>query len=544
MYENYVKRIRKRHQLHRSLRLRRAWQKILKSDDPDQVTRLAGQMLKRPLALPLGLARLAGVPPSLLPAAERCVRQVLAERLYAGLQPDLMLALAGNRTGISAPRPWRIWLRAQGLNIHPAQSALQHSKLILWSWMRGLRCMWTTSKANYSGALPQAPSGPYDLFLNLPNSMFPQHSAKPESHFMAWLAARDTDVPLWLQTPLKAEEGTDWVTLPAPLPAFPGLKAYLYFLLLSVRAVTVSLCAALLGQGGLALILNDLIRLAHARAIGPKRLARRYVAENSRWFYRPLFTEWAHHTAKSESILLFYATNMDSVLQLAPNPCPPCFLPGYETMSWDGYMVWDTAQAELVAAWGKDPAQVSVVGPVPLGDIDAPLPPLPARSIAVFDVSPHRPAYLAQIGLVPAYYVDEIAARFLTDLLAAAKANGAHLVLKQKRAQGAHLPPHYRLALNALLADPDVHVLDPGYGASRVVAACAATISMPFSSPSLFAREQGLSAAFYDPTERLIATDRQSHGLPTLHGFTALNDWMQTTLDGASPRSSTKECAQ
>ncbi len=541
MYENYVKWFGKKYQLRRSLRLRRAWTKILKSDDPDQVTRLAGQMLQRPLALPRGFARLAGVPQSLLPAAERCVRQVLAERLYADLQPDLMLALAGKRTGIPVPRPWRIWLRAQGLNIHTTQSILQHSKLILWSWIRGVRCVWTTSKATYLGALPQAPNGPYDLFLNLPNSMFPQHSAKPESQVVAWLAARDTDVPLWLQTPLKPKEGTNWVMLPTPLPAFPGPKAYIYFLVLSARAVIVSLCAALLGQGGLALILNDLIRLAHARAIGPTRLARRYVAENSRWFYRPLFSEWAQQSAKSESILLFYATNMDSVLQLAPNPCPPCFLPGYEMMSWDGYMVWDTAQGVLVAAWGKDPAQVSIVGPVPLGDIDAPLPLLPARSIAVFDVSPHRPAYLAQIGLVPAYYLDEIAARFLTDLLAAAKANGAHLVLKQKRAQGSHLPPQYRLALNALLADPDVHVLDPGYSASRVVAACAATISMPFSSPSLFAHELGLPTAFYDPTGPLIATDRQTHGLPTLHGFTALNDWMQTTLDGASSRRSTKE---
>lgn len=515
----------------RALRLRRAWQDIKDSSDPDQVTRLAAQMLKQPIGMPAGFAYLAGIPKTLFPATERCAQQVLAERLYADLQPGLMLALSGQKVGMPVPKPWRIWLREQDLIIRAPHSAWGYFKLTCWSWFRGIRYFLMTCRAAYSDKLPHAPSGRYDVFLKVPSAMLPKDGVGPDTNIVTWLATREPDVPLWLQAQDALGDNAGWITLPTPLPAFPSRSSYFYFVALSFRAIGVSLCAGLLGHTSLALILTDMVQLAHARSVGAQNLARRYVAENSRWFYRPLFTEWARQNTHCEAALLFYATNMDSCLQLNPSSTQPCFLPGYETMSWDKYLVWDWAQRDLVVAWGKDPAQVTIVGAVPLGDLPMPLPSLPERSIAVFDISPHKPAFLAQSGLISTYYVDAIAARFLMDLLTVAKANDAHLVLKQKRASNVNPTPLYRAALETLLADPDVHVLDSGYSAIRVAAACAITISMPFSSPSLIAYMQSRPSAFYDSTGRLIATDRQRHGLDLLMGFTELSSWVRTALE-------------
>lgn len=485
------------------------------------------------------MMRLAGLSQDLHPAAERTVRQVLLHSLYSDLQPGILLGLTDQPALLAAPASWRRWLRARKIHVPPLRGRIKYASATLTGAAIGLSLLVKTVVLFLQGRIQAAPDEAYDVFLDLPPAFLPLRTAKPQTSIIAWVTARNDDRPLWVHCSGTGAMLHSVVYVPNPLPAFPSYASFLTFMVLSVRATVIGFAAAFLGRGELLLILKDIVLLAHARAVGPDRLALRYIGENSRWYYRPLFTEWASHTAGSGAVLLFYATNMDECLRMRSVAPAACFVPGYEIMSWDRYLAWDDHQADLIEAWGHDRTSVEVVGAVPLADPGNLLPELPSCSIAVFDIAPHTPIALALRGLVPAYYQDEIAAAFLLDLQSVARACGIPLVFKQKRASKSTAPPKYRAAMERLHHDPNVRILPPEIGADRVVTQCRVTISAPFSSPSLLAKMAGRPASFYDPTGRLIASKRQRHDIPLLAGREELKAWVAQHLDDLSASPST-----
>lgn len=516
--------LRRRHR-RRALALRRAWQEVMDSPDPDAATRRVVDLSLTRLPLPKGLLRLSGLPATLDSALETNLRQILLTATYDRLQPGLLLLSTGRPALLPVPPVWRQALRTRGLPLRNTASAFAYGGAALFGLARGLRLVLRTLAAASTGRLRRAPAQPYDVAVQLPAAFLRPMPKNPETVFIDWLRRDTPEGGLWLHGDPTAAAATHDVVA-TPLPDFPDLRARASFGLASLRLVLGAAFGLLLARPEPALLLPETVLLAHARAVGRDRLARRYIFENSRWFLRPLFTRWAATEAGSRAVLAFYSTNTDECLRLRPSTRAPSFLPGYQSMDWDAYKVWDSAQADLVAAWGHDPAKAEVAGPIPLTDSDSPLPPIPARSLAVFDVAPFSPTRLAAMGLVPEYYRETIAAQFLDDLREAAQARGITLILKQKRERKRIGPPRYEAAVRRLLDSPHAIVLDPQTSAARVTAICAATVSMPFSSPALIAARQGRPAAFYDPTGRLIASPRQTHHLPMIYGAAALGQWL------------------
>jgi polysaccharide biosynthesis PFTS motif protein len=206
-------------------------------------------------------------------------------------------------------------------------------------------------------------------------------------------------------------------------------------------------------------------------------------------------------------------------------------------MSWTRYLVWDDYQAAAIVAFGQDRGRVQIVGAVPLTDTGAALPPLPPRVVGVFDVAPFKPARLAAMGLIPAFYTGAIAVAFLEDLHNALAARGYTMVLKQKRNIGNHADACYRRFLDRAAGDGTVLLIDPGVAAARLIRVCDAVVCMPFTSPALLAQGLGRPVAYYDPTASLPALSRQAHGLPMLAGPPALAEWLDTVLPTAIERS-------
>lgn len=505
--------------------------------DPDAASRLAAELSLVRLPLPIWLFRLSGLPPRLDTGLETALRQTLLTQLYPQIMPGLMLLATGRAAALPIPAGWRAPLVARGLPLRHRASAVACGTMAVTGLARGIRQIFRTLFSASTGRLRKAPDAPYDVAAQLPANFLRPRPRNADTMFVDWLLRDAPAGGFWLHsdTPAAAGPGRDLVA--SPLPDFPGLRARAAFGLAAARLSLGAMIGLLLGRPEPALLLPETVLVAHARAVGASRLARRYVFENSRWFLRPLFTRWAAAEAGSQAVLAFYSSNTDECLRLRPSPRPASFIPGYQSMDWDRYRVWDDAQADLLAAWGHDRDRAEVMGPIPLTDSETPLPAIPGPSLAVFDVAPFSPARLAVMGLVPEYYRDAIAAQFLEDLREEAQSAGITLVLKQKRERKQMGPPRYESAVRRMIDAPHAIVLDPQISATRVTAACTATISMPFSSPSLIAARDGRPAAFYDPTSRLIASPRQTHGLPMIYGRAALRQW----LDGIAKTATTGE---
>ena len=389
--------------------------------------------------------------------------------------------------------------------------------------------------ASLLGRLREAAQGPYHVLMTLPPSLLSRGGNGARESLVGWFADRAAGDSVWIETAVAdASLPANCVTVDTALPGLAG-RGYLHFALGAARAFCAAVVGVLVGRPELMLLLRDLVQLAHARAVGATSLARSYTAENSQWIHRPLYTVWAEHVGGSRAQLMFYATNMDQSIRYGDRHGAPTFLPGYSIMSWSDYLAWDSFHADLVRAWGHDKSRVSIVGTVPLTDSGTAIPPLPARSVALFDVTPFKPARLATLGFVSPYYNAKVAIDFLRQCEDAVRSVGGTLVLKQKRDIGKHAHTAYRLETERLKASPGVVILDPGISAGRLVEVCDAVVSMPFSSPGLFGQEAGIPSALFDPTAVIIASERQRHGLPLLRGEGALRQWLAEVFPTSVP---------
>lgn len=520
----------RRRQIRRYFALSRAWQQIVESSDPDAISRLAGEIAMVPLHVPNWLFRLSGVPSNLEPDLERALRQTLLTHLYTHIMPGLLLLKTERPTALPVPAEWRAALRVRGVSVNSSACSLLLGKMAVIGLGRGALLFIRTLFFASTGRLARAPDFPYDVAVQLPASFLASSRSDANTVFVDWLSEQAHSGGFWVHGAAPVTAGHARAFVNAPLPDFPSLGSRVSFGVSAARLFLGAIFGLLLARPEPALLLSETVLVAHARSVGAARLARNYIFENSRWFLRPLFTRWAAIEAKSEAVLAFYSTNADECLRLLPSGRAPCFIPGYQSMDWDRYWVWDEYQAELLVAWGHERSKATIKGPIPLTDSEDRLPSIKVPSLAVFDVAPFSTTRLAAMGLVSEYYRDSIAAQFLDDLREEAEAAGITLVLKQKRTRKNIGPSAYEAAVRRLLEAPNTIVLDPEISAVRVTAACTATVSMPFSSPSLFAARDGRPAAFYDPTSRLIASQRQTHGLPIIHGSTALRQWLDALV--------------
>jgi hypothetical protein len=73
---------------------------------------------------------------------------------------------------------------------------------------------------------------------------------------------------------------------------------------------------------------------------------------------------------------------------------------------------------------------------------------------------------------------------------------------------------------NVILVEPDI-------SANRVIEACKAVISMPFTSTALIALELGKPTCYYDPFGLIQLDDSAAHGIEVVKGPSELASWLK-----------------
>ena len=101
---------------------------------------------------------------------------------------------------------------------------------------------------------------------------------------------------------------------------------------------------------------------------------------------------------------------------------------------------------------------------------------------------------------------------------------------KQKRKIGKAAHPRYRRFIKTYNNEQNVIAIDPDTSACRVIAACTAVISMPFTSTALIAKEVGKPSIYYDPSKQIKKDDRAAHGIKIVCGPEELSNWISTVF--------------
>ena len=477
-----------------------------------------------------------------LETAELVIRQYLLVRLASvNLNTALLRALGEPDSTLVYPLPpeWRQVLRQHGFKIGEVSSAL------VWTWYVWLHLAYGASgiarRALESIAEMTRPSYPklgrYAFFHGLSPSNLPAGDNFERSHeILSWYLkwpGRISELQAVAHTVRGARivgiDGVPVVQVPAffrPLSRLGQLARYIGW---GIGATLTAIADLLRGRWWHGLILNEASFAALMRQQGSDDVARDYLFNNSMWVFRPLWTYEAEKLG-SRITYYFYSTNCESFRTSEGYPLQENF---WQVMNWPYYLVWDEYQADFVRRAVGPLANISVVGPIWFQSGTPAIPSLPPRSVAVFDVEPHRKSRYQVLGMAQEYFVPGTANRFLVDIHEAVRECGGTMVLKRKRAIGKLLNRSYRSVIDGLSTSDHFVPIDPSTSAQRVVESCAAVISMPFTSTALLAREIGKPSIYYDPVGIVQKGDRAAHGIEIVSGREELRTWLHSALGPA-----------
>ena len=99
-----------------------------------------------------------------------------------------------------------------------------------------------------------------------------------------------------------------------------------------------------------------------------------------------------------------------------------------------------------------------------------------------------------------------------------------------KRRQNPGLNRQYLALVQELTEEEDVLSIEPVISPVRVIERCQATISYPFTSTAVYARQQGKPSIYYDPIGVIQEDDRAAHGIEVISGIGELRKWVATFL--------------
>jgi polysaccharide biosynthesis PFTS motif protein len=154
----------------------------------------------------------------------------------------------------------------------------------------------------------------------------------------------------------------------------------------------------------------------------------------------------------------------------------------------------------------------------------------PERTIAVFDVTVFTREVTSQLIRTPTYYSPGLCDDFLSDLLRCAEAHDLFIARKQKRKFPPLVHPAYLRTFRDTGAHPRMIDIPPATSAVRLTATAFATVTMPFSTPAIYARHHGRPSVYYDASGRMGRHTSVMHGVRVLSGRSGLERWLEELL--------------
>ena len=459
---------------------------------------------------------------------EIAARQVLISSFVGSpLSSALLESLGDDRVSAAAPIPgvWVSHIRRSGFRVSRLRSTLLFAIFVAKRFRVGLGQMAAIGRRapDSSGAVP------YAHFFDIGAENLPRPSGAESYDIVSWYlrwAGRVPDLaevlhPVGARPPQRVQ-GVTMRPAGALLPDFPGSAERARFIGWCAYAVGASLLGMLAGRWVNALMLGEAAKAKQVSLVGSQRLAREYLFSLSNAVYRPL---WTYAAERRGSVITMFNYAASFYRFQTPHGPPP-MEPGFESMTWPRVLLWSEPLVAYSRVALKRVRSVELVPPIWFSDSEEHLPAPGRKCVAVFDVTPVRPACIPPFTVEIDYRNFDVGRRFLDDVYSVLTAQGYDVMWKRKRAFGDLHDKRYIRFASEVAARPGVIDVPPGVSAFRVVQACQAVISMPFTSTSLIGVAYSRPSVFYDPAGVLYRDDRGAQGIPLLSSRRELAGWV------------------
>jgi len=518
----------------------RAYRHLKRANQLARIRRVRASLVNTPLS---------GIEPSCsrfffgegISNAELAIRQYLLARIGGARLNRALLYAQGSDSPVSYPLPrsWQDILVDHGFAVASWRCSVAWAGYVALLWAYGVLTIAHHLAIDAVSVIKRMPRrvAPYAYFANLTTGNLPRPCKDGRSHdVITWYTRWRRGPVATLCHNVSAAEPMIAAGVPVvPVPhALPSLSRWVPILRLagwSVMAIFGSALDALRGRWWHAFLLRESTLAAKARLAAPGTLADDYLFHNSGHHYRPL---WTYEAERRGSRILFYFYSASEHFKLQAGY--ECDRGEWGAMNWPSYLVWDDYQADLVRRATQDDPHIEVVGPIWFHSSPLDLPDIPDRTVAVFDVQPHRKSGYFACSTWGDLYDADVACRFLLDIRSALKMHGGVMAHKRKRHVHKWLYPKYVTLLGKLADDTSVITIDPDIAAARLVEDCAAVISMPFTSTAFIGKSLGKPSVFYDPLCVIEKSDRGSHGIPVVSGVDELRQWLGDILNSVAAK--------
>jgi polysaccharide biosynthesis PFTS motif protein len=478
--------------------------------------------------------------------AERITRQYLLQRhAGAALNKAILYSLARKSTGVVYPLPgvWQSVLIKHGIAVDRHKSSLAWSIQVFLYWGYGLMTVAKLAAIalRESLQLNVATSYRYVYFEGLTPANLPQPGPDGRSHDICTWYSRLNERVTHLEAICHGVLGSKSMVLDGlkveyvgyPFHLLRGFGRVMRFAAWGIKAIAISAVDALRGRWWHALLLAEASKAKAVQLCDGRFLALEYLFHYSGTVYRPMWTYEAEKKG-SRTFCYFYSTSAEVKLP-----------EGYESQryqwgaaSWPNYLVWDDYQADVIRRDIDKDAAISVVGPIWFSTSSVDLPEFPEKSIAVFDIEPHRRSSHFGFSTLAEYAAKNpyLNIQFLQDIHVVFSEYGITMVFKKKREIGKRSVKMYKNLVQRLSESKDMVLVDPSISAIKVIERCKAVVSLPFTSTAIYMRDQGIPSIYYDPTGWIQKDDLGAHGIPILSGVNELREWVMDIFKDPSTK--------
>jgi polysaccharide biosynthesis PFTS motif protein len=469
--------------------------------------------------------------------AETAVRQYLLERLLGVAFNKSLLYSIGHRSPLAYPLPrrWRDAISARGIPVNGARSAALWAAYLCKCLARGIHALANMLLASTAVAFRgQLVSGKRYAYLDcLSLSNMPNPDARGASYdICTWYSrweGRMVDLGFIghdVACSEKKAAGVPVRMVPQPYNLLSG-AALVRLAIWGLATIIEAVLHLMMGRWWYVVLLSEAIRAKSVQLCPPERLPKDYLFHYSGTLYRPLWTYEAE--AKGGRIICYFYSTYEQ-----PG------LPGddYASQSdwgpalWPLYLVWDKYQDEQLRRNISSCFNTIITGPIPFSTGEVRALSVPHKSVAVFDIEPHRLGTHFPFSTLADFIAanPDYSTRFLMDIQQALDDCGFTMAFKRKRESGSKGQKSYKKLVKELSQKSNVMIVPPDVSAMQLIKRCVAVISMPFTSTALYWREQDIPSAYYDPTGWIQRGDRAAHDIPILIGVSELKQWLRETV--------------
>ena len=468
---------------------------------------------------------------------EVIIRQFLLQ-VYSGrlLQQKVFRSYGCNGKSViyTMPKIWRVELNKHGLSFNIQLSSLSWALEIVSRYIHGVLIILKLIVCGFINAAFVTPKIAikhvylYDLHRrNIPHASTDIFGFDICSWYAGW-AGRDLAVEMIAHDVVNAPTNRlgklDVAYIPPPFAHLENLRQIRQFIVWAIQSLVIALFSMLYGRWWNSLILAEAARAAVVRFSDSERLAEDYLFHFSRSIYRPLWTYEAEARG-SRITCYFYSTYEQPRL---PNR-EESQLYEWGPSTWPLFLVWNEYQASKLKRELGANTTVKIVGEIYFSDLLETIPELPNKTIAVFDIQPHRITNVYGISTLYDYYYGypKVHQLFLEDIAEAVRESGLTMTLKSKRFIARNGSKRYISQVSRLETNNDIIIVPSELSAVRLIQKCIGTISAPFTSTALYLHEQGYESVYYDPLGILSKDDPGAHGIQILISKTELYAWVK-----------------